>query len=141
MHNPLNHPWVVLDVERRSEIPGAVRGRLRWVGILIWVALGVTIAIVLLAALGVLRYMGWLWTVPALNFVLVYGGPRVVNRRLAKEVAAAQFQVCTTCSYQLTGLPENHVCPSCGTPYSLGAIRAVWRDWFSRTLGGWHPPA
>lgn len=140
MKNPLNHPWVVLGFERRSEIGGAVRGRLRWPSIVIWLALGLSIGILLLAAIGVVRFTGWLWVLPALNCAAVYGGPRLANRRLLKELEAVCFQACVTCGYPLVGLPETHVCPSCGASYSLASVRAAWVDWFQRTVSGWQAP-
>ena len=37
--NPLNHPWIVLGVERRSEIPNAARRHLRGAVCLIWLSM------------------------------------------------------------------------------------------------------
>ncbi len=140
MHNPLNHAWVVLGVERGSEVPGAVRERLRWPRVLIWLALAVTVAALVLVGIGAMSFRGWLWVLPALDLAVVFAGPRAINRRLANEVGAAHLNMCPNCGYQLTGLPETHVCPSCGAEFSLSAVHAVWSDWFRRTIKGWRPP-
>lgn len=140
MDNPLNHAWVVLGLERQGDIPCAVRERLRWPRGLIWLALALTAAALLFVAVGVVRFTGWLWAVPAIDLAVVVGGPRAINRRLLREVRAADFSICPECGYRLTGLPATHVCPSCGRSYSLATVRATWLNWFERTVRGWHAP-
>jgi hypothetical protein len=76
---------------------------------------------------------------------LWFGGIKIVMLCLAVPVALLLEVVrgvmagrtdpfCIHCGYSLDGLPDHHICPECGRPYSFALIDEYRRDphWFIR---------
>ena len=57
-------------------------------------------------------------------------GAMVEAMRQATKARAEPF--CIHCGYTLEGLPDQHICPECGRPYSFELIRQYQNDpkWF-----------
>lgn len=52
-----------------------------------------------------------------------------IERRHRRRVALVQrtrFRACLRCEQELTGLPDEGMCPECGTPYKLDELRRGW---------------
>jgi len=108
----------------------------------------------------VARRLGWRWLyfIPLLLLLLVlvwamflrlwffnflfYGGKlwlwlgaaafAAVVEAMRQATKARQEPFCIHCGYTLTGLPDQHICPECGRPYSFDLIRQYQQDpkWF-----------
>jgi predicted RNA-binding Zn-ribbon protein involved in translation (DUF1610 family) len=126
-------PMQILLNRRPQFVPTAYWRRLKW---LQFSALLYAIAWL---AYGVFAF-GLIWSRAAtLIFLILWGvfmfvldlGPRLVDRRLRKDVLANHFQICTHCGYTLSGLPTKHRCPECGVEYDSSQLREQWEEWFS----------
>jgi hypothetical protein len=84
-----------------------------------------------------LFYQALMWT-----WLLIFAVfPRVVFRRLTHQLLANDCLICLSCGYLLHGLPEEHVCPECGTPYRADDLRHAWQHWLvHRRLPEHAPP-
>jgi hypothetical protein len=108
----------------------------------------------------ILKHLGWRWIlfVPALLVIAVLaaipwqpamfglifaGGGKLLLISIGIAITAAGKAVgsaiktrkgpfCIHCGYDLTGLPEGHLCPECGRPFLLRLIEEYRRDphWF-----------
>lgn len=58
--------------------------------------------------------------------------PRLCKREFRRTVRRDAYAVCLRCGYCLCGLPKEHVCPECGTPYSKEHLRKQWKSWFAK---------
>lgn len=78
--------------------------------------------------LNVLFYGGklWLW--------LGAGAVGAVAHAMRQATQARQEPFCIHCGYSLAGLPDQHICPECGRPYSFELIRQYQNDpkWFAQ---------
>ena len=76
--------------------------------------------------LNVLFYGGklWIW--------LGAGAMGAVVQAMRQATQARQEPFCIHCGYTLVGLPDQHICPECGRPYSFDLIRQYQQDpkWF-----------
>lgn len=54
---------------------------------------------------------------------------RSLTRRHDRILRKNSCLMCIECGYLLNGLPDNHACPECGTPYVFEEIRRCWEDW------------
>ena len=76
--------------------------------------------------LNVLLYGGklWLWLGAAVMGAVV--------QAMRKGTQARREPFCIHCGYTLAGLPDHHICPECGRPYSFDLIRQYQQDpkWF-----------
>ena len=86
------------------------------------------------------------WLLPLsflLRLIAGYGGilvggivfvvcPRVVYTRMKAKLVENDYLLCLHCGYSLTGLPSDHACPECGTPYQAEALRRAWRCWVEK---------
>lgn len=91
--------------------------------------------------------------------ILWMGGAKLVMFAVAVSISSAAYAIrrtvqgrrdafCIHCGYSLRGLPDHHVCPECGRPFSLRLIDEYRRDpdWFiarcraHRVLPGANPP-
>jgi hypothetical protein len=135
--NPLSEPLVLLGLVGRDRIPRAVRIQLRWVIIVVaFVWLGPLGLLACALAVGAttrqwivgnpLAMALWVLALP----LFIVGLPRLVGRRFAREVRAQEYLVCMNCGHSLRGLPEEHRCPECGQPYSVGELKDQWAGWF-----------
>ena len=67
--------------------------------------------------------------------------PRVVFSRLKRHLLTNDCLVCLSCGYLLHGLPEEHICPECGTSYRIDELRRSWQHWLvHRRLPEHAPP-
>jgi len=66
----------------------------------------------------------WLW--------LGAGAMGAVVQAVRQATSARGEPFCIHCGYTLEGLPDQHICPECGRPYSFGLIRQYQQDpgWF-----------
>jgi hypothetical protein len=75
--------------------------------------------------------------VAACMFTLV---PRFAFASFRRKLLDNECALCLECGYPLRGLPDEHQCPECGTPYVLGNVRASWTHWLAhRRLPARHP--
>ena len=47
------------------------------------------------------------------------------TRRLLRRIS---YRMCLNCRQVLQGLPDQGICPECGTAYDLGRLTAVWQE-------------
>jgi ribosomal protein L32 len=59
-------------------------------------------------------------------FIPLMGAYFVRRRRWQRNVIDSGFAICPDCGYSLVGLPSHHICPECGQPYDLDAVRRNW---------------
>jgi len=45
------------------------------------------------------------------------------------QVRNLAYRVCRKCLYNLTGLPDDGLCPECSRPYSLQSLAKDWGVW------------
>jgi hypothetical protein len=66
----------------------------------------------------------WLW--------LGAGAFATIVQAMRKATIARADPFCIHCGYTLAGLPDQHICPECGRPYSFDLIRQYQQDprWF-----------
>lgn len=104
-----------------------------------WIRVGTTIV----AVLGMLELLGWCG-VPtgSIGEVALLGGlafAETIGRRrksrfthrLLANVLEHELAACLRCGYVLSGLPEKHRCPECGTPFDLEQTKLAWERWFA----------
>ena len=58
--------------------------------------------------------------------------PRIVFARMRTQLADNDYLMCLSCAYSLKGLPEEHVCPECGTEYTAEQVRNAWQHWVTK---------
>jgi len=94
-------------------------------------------AVVLLAGLAMLPWR------PQFLQLLFWGGGKLLLLSVGGAIGMAGTAIravvrqrkepfCIHCGYTLLGLPDHHICPECGRPYSLRLIDEYRRDphWF-----------
>jgi hypothetical protein len=66
----------------------------------------------------------WIW--------LGAGAVGAVVEAMRQATRAREDPFCIHCGYTLAGLPDQHICPECGRPYSFELIRQYQQDpgWF-----------
>lgn len=91
----------------------------------------------------IVKWGGWwgiLWVSELLVFCVVeYVRWRFFSRyrrELLARVVRNDLHACLQCGYLLTGLPEAHCCPECGTQFNLAQTRAAWERLFSSDSRG-----
>lgn len=50
---------------------------------------------------------------------------------LTREAEANDCRLCLRCGYCLTGLPDQHRCPECGTPYEIEQVKRRWSEYLA----------
>ncbi|HUT61414.1 MAG TPA: hypothetical protein VNA25_26505 [Phycisphaerae bacterium] len=99
------------------------------------------IFIALLAVAGLVLILGqytpgrWPGRVTVIAQLLGFGSAALfflVRRRLRRRIRSADYEVCAHCAYPLCGLPEEHNCPECGTPFRKQELREIWREWLGQ---------
>lgn len=55
--------------------------------------------------------------------------PGIEFRRFKARLKQVDMRLCLGCGYILTGLPDDHRCPECGSPYKIEETRAAWDHW------------
>jgi hypothetical protein len=70
------------------------------------------------------------------------------GKAVSLATRARKEPFCIHCGYTLTGLPDHHLCPECGRPYSFNLIQQYQEDpawfiqrWKSQRLGPPESPA
>ncbi len=94
---------------------------LPYVGVLVWWALDRS-KVSMLIGPGLLMVLGLLWAIC----------PRLALRRFRTTLSANDFLLCLWCGYSLKGLPTEHRCPECGTPYEAGSLIEAWQHWVEK---------
>ena len=51
------------------------------------------------------------------------------KRRFCRRLAAADYEICFHCGYDLRGLPDHHRCPECGGEYLKAKVVEDWKRW------------
>ncbi len=67
-----------------------------------------------------------------LGLFAVGAGAGLATAAIRKAVGKRTNPFCIHCGYDLTGLPDGHICPECGRPFSFRIIDEYRRDpqWF-----------
>ena len=65
-------------------------------------------------------------------FVCLVAVPRRACKRFVKKLRHHDNKLCTECGYVLDGLPDEHTCPECGTPYKIEVVRSLWQSFTQR---------
>jgi hypothetical protein len=60
---------------------------------------------------------------------VTWSGKRVSS--MTHEAILNNYCLCLTCGYCLTGLPEKHHCPECGTGYDIEDIKRTWSEYIA----------
>jgi hypothetical protein len=71
-----------------------------------------------------------------INAVLFHVGFLVCTRKYNMVLDKHAYLICPDCGYVLVGLPPEHSCPECGTPYSHDRIRDQWIVWSAGSKKG-----
>lgn len=54
--------------------------------------------------------------------------PKILQRRCEARIHMVDYAVCLNCGYFLTGLPETHHCPECGSKYESRQLKETWKS-------------
>lgn len=81
-------------------------------------------------------WMPYVWRVHRLHVVVfalacVFLAALLHAIRMRRHLRSIDYAACLECGYELKGLPAEHLCPECGRPFRLPAVRATWQ-YFSR---------
>jgi len=96
--------------------------RLLWVRAGVWVCSIVgAIAFIYMRVTVTFDSVAW-WS------ALVIGVGGVIGLQAVKSRIRREPPFCIRCGYSLRGLPDNHRCPECGSPYDLGDCRLYQQD-------------
>ncbi len=69
----------------------------------------------------------WLFPLGVLLILSMAIAQRIWLRLAIARIRRAGYSVCHNCGYSLSGLPDVHACPECGTLYSLDETRVLWK--------------
>ncbi len=50
-------------------------------------------------------------------------------KALRERLPEHEFMLCLRCGYDLRNLPDSHLCPECGEPFSRAELWDVWTKW------------
>jgi hypothetical protein len=66
--------------------------------------------------------------------LLLVGGVAAIAEAIRQVTRARSEHFCLHCGYTLEGLPDQHICPECGRPFSFELIRLYQNDpkWFKQ---------
>ena len=110
---------------------GDVARRLGWrwlylIPLVMMVLLGVWMLLFHVWFVNMLWWSGkfWVW--------IVMGAVGAVVEAMRQATKARAEPFCIHCGYTLDGLPDQHICPECGRPYSFQLIREYQENpkWF-----------
>ncbi len=73
-------------------------------------------------------YMLFLF-IPAGMLLAAWMGRKI--NRLITQAHKARYALCIECGYCLTGLPDQHRCPECGTPYEIEQVKRRWSEYLA----------
>ncbi|HPD28489.1 MAG TPA: hypothetical protein PLL20_00725 [Phycisphaerae bacterium] len=55
---------------------------------------------------------------------------------LLREAGANDCRLCLHCGYNLKGLPAQHRCPECGSPYEIEQVKRTWSEYLADRAAG-----
>lgn len=56
--------------------------------------------------------------------------PRLTKNRFQRYVSRHDWRICSSCGYSLNGLPDQHLCPECGSGYDYVELVQYWKCMF-----------
>ena len=136
-HRHRRSAFRVMFSRSTAEMPPGLARRQRVIRAVAWCAVAaVAIPCVLLAsdAWGMIalpkaagRALGVLWVFVLPILVVACLATAYWRTRVhVKEERLLNGRICPGCGYSLEGLPDEHTCPECGTPYTLRSLRDQW---------------
>lgn len=78
--------------------------------------------------------LAFLYVFALVSHVVNWQGQRYTFDRLRALLVSRRLEVCLRCGYSVSGIGETGVCPECGRPFELRALRDEWKK-ILRLLG------
>jgi len=107
---------------------------------------GQVVIILLLPALLLAVYLGWisvfafaslaapLLLLASIGWMLLLAGRGIHRSKRLRELRTHEYRICQACGYLLVGLPDDGNCPECGSSYDR---QETIRSWQNRLLLPW----
>jgi hypothetical protein len=98
-----------------------------------WVLAPVFLAALLVVIQPWLGPLALIWGIK-LWALLIAAAVALVFKGVQLAAKARREPFCIHCGYTLTGLPDHHICPECGRPYSFALVEEYRKDpmWFAQ---------
>jgi|GEM_PF-2340359 len=122
-----------------DELPAPARRQLRIVGyitaaLMLGGILASSVAHIVGLQTGRWLLKGWMvWLCVGVFPLWMFVAPHLALRSFLRKLREAQYLICLTCGQNLTGLPEDHKCPECGTAFNAATLADRWTAWL-RTI-------
>lgn len=70
--------------------------------------------------------------------ILALAAPSFLRiRTLCHLLKETEFRICTECGFDLRTLPDEHLCPECGTAYQYDTLVKHWKEWRNTSAVFW----